>query len=447
MKKILSMILVLALALSAFACAAPAEEPAVVEEPAVAATVTEAPAEPVVQEGFNPAAEVTLNFPCIWVGTDSKAAVFGEMIAAFNDEYAGRAKVVVEEQTDYQAYRDKIRTMVTAGQAPDLFSVDGTFKLADLAASGKLMDFAPYLVGTDWGALYNEGALNDALVDGQLIAIPFESAVFGIYYNTELLANAGYTEFPATYDEMFVMAEALKAQDVIAFPLMTGENGWTSMLWYSQILLAVGGPDVYKNGLDDPAFVQAAEILKKMFDYTSGDAVGAGAAVVNGHFLNFEAAVYTNGPWFLPRFAKEGINDLGSKVKFALPPEATGGAGTYGGLAGTVQAYLCAGVQTDPDKAAAVVEFYKFINQPEWLYKLAESSGAMFAVKLESNPNDIQLKQDLLAAVSSAPYIVKHFNDSMPTAIANAFPAALDELVLGTVDAQGFVDLLKAAGE
>ena len=447
MKKILSMILVLALALSAFACAAPAEEPAVVEEPAVEATVTEAPAEPVVQEGFNPAAEVTLNFPCIWVGTDSKAAVFGEMIAAFNDEYAGRAKVVVEEQTDYQAYRDKIRTMVTAGQAPDLFSVDGTFKLADLAASGKLMDFAPYLVGTDWGALYNEGALNDAMVDGQLIAIPFESAVFGIYYNTELLANAGYTEFPATYDEMFAMADALKAQDVIAFPLMTGENGWTSMLWYSQILLAVGGPDVYKNGLDDPAFVQAAEVLKKMFDYTSGDAVGAGAAVVNGHFLNFEAAVYTNGPWFLPRFAKEGINDLGSKVKFALPPEYTGGAGTYGGLAGTVQAYLCAGVQTDPDKAAAVVEFYKFINQPEWLYKLAESSGAMFAVKLDSNPNDIQLKQDLLAAVSSAPYIVKHFNDSMPTAIANAFPAALDELVLGTVDAQGFVDLLKAAGE
>ncbi len=448
MKKILAMILVLALALSAIACAAPAATPAATEAPAATAAATEAPtAEPVVEEGFHPASEVTLNFPCIWVGTDSKAAVFGEMVAAFNDEYAGRAKVVIEEQTDYQAYRDKIRTMISAGEAPDLFSVDGTFKLADLAASGKLMDFAPYLVGTDWGATYTEGALSDATLDGAIYAIPFESAVFGIYYNSELLANAGYTEFPKTYDEMFAMADALKAQGVIAFPLMTGENAWTSMLWYSQILLAIGGPDVYKNGLDDPAFVQAADVLKKMFDYTSSDAVGAGAAVVNGHFLNFEAAVYTNGPWFLPRFAKEGINDLGSKVKFALPPEYTGGMGTYGGLAGTVQAYLCAGAQTDPDKAAAVVEFYKFVNQPEWLYKLAESSGAMFFVKLDSNPNDIQIKQDLLAAANSAPYIVKHFNDSMPTAVANAFPAALDELVLGTVDAQGFVDLLKAAGE
>lgn len=302
MKKFLALFLALALAVTAFACAKPAAEPAATEAP-VEAAATEAPAEPVVEEGFHPAAEVTLNFPCIWVGTDSKAAVFGEMIEAFNAEYAGRAKVVVEEQTDYQAYRDKIRTMISAGEAPDLFSVDGTFKIADLAASSKLMDFAPYLVGSDWGASYTEGALSDATLDGSIYAIPFESAVFGIYYNTELLANAGYTEFPKTYDDMFAMAEALKAQGVIAFPLMTGENAWTSMLWYSQILLAVGGPDVYKNGLDDPAFVQAAEVLKKMFDYTSSDAVGAGAAVVNGHFLNFEAAVYTNGPWFLPRFA------------------------------------------------------------------------------------------------------------------------------------------------
>lgn len=425
MKKLMALILVATLAFTAVAFAAPAAAE------------------------FNPASEVTLNFPSIWVGTDSKATVFGEMVAAFNEEYAGKAKVIIEEQTDYQAYRDKVRTMITAGTAPDLFSMNGgTFKPEELAASGKLMDFAPYLVGTEWGSRYTEGTLSDATDNGKIFSIPFESAVFGVYYNTELLEKAGYQEFPQTYDELLVMAEALKAQGIIAFPLMTGENAWTSMLWYSHILLAVGGPEVYKNGLDDPAFVKAAEILKKMYDYTSSDAVGAGAAVVNGHFLNFEAAVYTNGPWFLPRFAKEGINDLGQKVKFALPPAAADGAGTYGGMTGTVQAYLCASAQSDPDKEAAVVEFFKFINQPEWLYKLAASSGAMFFVKLDSNPDDLQLKQDLLAAANVAPYIVKHFSDSMPsTAYANALPSALDELVLGTVDAQGFVDLLKAADE
>jgi len=394
---------------------------------------------------FAPASEVILNFPCIWVGTDSKAAVFGEMVEAFNAAYEGRVQVVIEEQTDYQAYRDKIRTMITASNVPDLFSIDGSFKLDLMTDSGKLMDFAPYLKGTEWGATFSEGSLDDATVEGQIVAIPYESAVFGLYYNGELLEKAGYTEFPKTYDEMFEMAEKLKEQDIIAFPLMTGENAWTSMLWYSQLLLAVGGPEVYQRGLDDPAFVQAAEVLRKMFDYTSSDAVGAGAAVVNGHFLNFEAAVYTNGPWFLPRFANEGINDLGDKVRFALPPEYVGGLGEYGSLATTIQAYICAGKTDDADKEAAVVEFYKFISQPEWLYKLAESSGSMFSVKLDGNPKDIQIKQDLLAAANEAPALIKHFNDNLPTEVVNAFPAALDELVLDLVDAQGFVDLLKGA--
>lgn len=419
MKKMLTLVLAMVMALSVFAFPAAAE--------------------------FAPASEVTINFPCIWVGTDSKAAVFGEMVEAFNAQYAGRAKVVIEEQTDYQAYRDKIRTMITASNVPDLFSIDGSFKLDLLTESGKLMDLAPYLADTPWGASFTEGSLDDATVDAQIVALPYESAVFGIYYNAELLEAAGYAEFPKTYDEMFEMAEKLKEQDVIAFPLMTGENAWTSMLWYSQLLLAVGGPEVYQRGLDDPAFVQAAEVLRKMFDYTSSDAVGAGAAVVNGHFLNFEAAVYTNGPWFLPRFANEGINDLGEKVRFALAPEYVGGQGEYGSLASTVQAYLCAGRTDDQDKEAAVVEFLTFITQPEWLYKLAESSGSMFAVKLDANPNDIQIKQDLLAAANAAPALLKHFNDNMPTEVVNAFPAALDELVLDVVDAQGFVNLLKDA--
>lgn len=391
---------------------------------------------------FNPKEEITLNFPSIWVGTDSKAPVFAEMVAAFNEAYKGKVNIVIEEQTDYQAYRDKIRTMITTGNLPDLFSVD-VFKLNDLVASGKLMDFAPYLTDSEWAKTFSDGSLQEATVENQLVAIPFESAGFGLYYNTELLEKAGYTEFPKTYDEMFVMAEKLKEQGIVAFPLMTGENAWTSMLWYSNILLAVGGPEVYNRGLDDPAFVTAAEVLKKMFDYTSSDAVGAGAAVVNGHFLNFEAAVYTNGPWFLPRFAKEGVNDLGNKVKFALPPEYTGGMGTYGGMAGTVQAYLCAAKQDNPEKEQAIVEFFKFITQPEWLYKLAATAGSMFSIKLEANPDDIQVKQDLASAMAAAPYLVKHFNDQMPTAVANGFPAALDELVLGEVDAQGFVQLLK----
>ena len=64
--------------------------------------------------------EIVINIPSIWVGTDSKAAYFSKLVEDFNAENAGSIKVVIEEQTDYQAYRDKIRTLVTTGNVPDI---------------------------------------------------------------------------------------------------------------------------------------------------------------------------------------------------------------------------------------------------------------------------------------------------------------------------------------
>jgi hypothetical protein len=62
MKKILAMILALATWRSPpLPARAPAAEPAATEAPAAEAAATEAPTEAVVEEGFHPASEVTLN--------------------------------------------------------------------------------------------------------------------------------------------------------------------------------------------------------------------------------------------------------------------------------------------------------------------------------------------------------------------------------------------------
>lgn len=87
---------------------------------------------------------VVLNFPSIWVGTDSKAEVFGKMIAGFNEQYAGKYEIKIEEQTDYDAYRDKIRTLISTGDAPDIFTVDSMADLTLFSQSGKLMDITAY---------------------------------------------------------------------------------------------------------------------------------------------------------------------------------------------------------------------------------------------------------------------------------------------------------------
>lgn len=390
-----------------------------------------------------PAKEIVLNFPCIWVAKDSKAQVFGEMVAAFNEENKGAIKVVIEEQTDYQAYRDKIRTMVSAGTAPDIFTFDTFDDAVNFANSGKLLDLTPYMDDA-WKNSFDAGVIDGAMLDGKLYNVPYEAAAFPVMYNKKLLASVGYNEFPKTYDELFDCCEKLKAQGIAPMSQMTGENAYTTQLWYSQAVVAIGGKDVYANGLEDPAFVQAAEVVQKMYEYTTSDAIGAGAAISAGHFLNERTAIFMNGPWFLARIAKEGTPDLVANAGLAYAPTFTGGKGQEKGMVSAIQARIALGNQTDPAKADAAVKFLKYATNPEWVSKLSASSGALFYIKTEASADMTPIQLELQQLRSEAPYSAPAFFSVVPAAVMTELPQAFDGLVMGEMSPQEFVDTLKA---
>lgn len=388
--------------------------------------------------------EIVINFPCIWVGTDSKAAYLAKMVEDFNAENAGSIKVVIEEQTDYQAYRDKIRTTITTGSAPDICILDTTFDIKAYQESGKFMDLTSYLEG-DWGNSFTDGCFDAWSVDGKTYILPFESAIFPIVYNKDILAAAGWDSFPTTYDEMFKMFDDIKAAGYSAVGQMAGDNAWTSMLWYSLIVEAIGGKDVYENGLSDPAFVEAAGVLKKMYSYTFDGAVSATASDVNGHFIARDTALYLNGPWWIANFYKAENNGLNEVCDVATNPVYEGGKGDAAGLVTTVQGFLACAKQSDPAKEEAVVKFLRYISEPERVSEWALSSGAMFFVKYTPSEETNEISQKFTEIANNASYTILHVNGAFPTAFSTEFPAAVSSLVLGQVDEQGFVDMLQTA--
>ena len=387
--------------------------------------------------------EIILKFPCIWVGTDSKAEVFGQMINDFNEENAGAIKIVVEEQTDYDAYRDKLRTQLSTGSAPDIFTVDSYADLELFAQSGKLMDITEFLGSSDISDRFIAGLIENAKVEGANYGMPYENAYIPMMYNMGLLEQAGVTEVPTSYDEFFEVCQKLKDAGIFPTTQMTNDNAWTSMLWYSYAVASCGGPDVYENGLDDPAFVEAAEIMKKMFEYTSPDAIGADATVVNGHFFNERAAIYTNGTWILGRIKSEGVEGLYDNINIG-PSLATANE-EGGGYLNVVQAYICAADQEDPAKAAAVTKFMEFVTAEEKIVDLSNSSGSTFAIATDVANITNPLQAEIITAATDAKYTIGSLQAETTVAITNAFPAALESLIIGDVDAQGFVDMLKAA--
>ena len=391
-------------------------------------------------------AEITINWPSIWVGKDSKTTVIRELVDEFNSANEGAIKVVIEEQTDYDIYGQKLTAQLATGQLPDVFTV-GADLLDILHRSGKGMDLSSHIASdSHWNDVYPENALQASMRDGKLFALPYELFVTPVTYNKKLLKAAGYDEFPDNYDDFFKMCEAVTATGKVCTSQMTGKNGWTSMLWFSQALASAGGPDIYKKGLDDPAFVKAFEVMQKMYKYTTSDAIGADAGVSGGHFLNERTAVFMNGPWFIARYTSDGIPGLHENIGVAAAPMLSGGKGEPGGYVGGRQSSLAAGKQSDPKKEEAIVKFLKWLTTPENVARLSYSSGAMFIVKADL-PNDMdRLFTEMNVGKGNAPYVVEIFQNAIGSlAISREFPQAMSALALGEVTPEEAVQMLKDA--
>ncbi len=389
--------------------------------------------------------KVVITFPSIWVGTDGKAKVFGQMVDSFNKENENKIEVKIEEYTDYDAYEDKIRTTISTGNAPDIFTFKSSADLQLYSESGKLMDLTSYLADKEWSDKFAEGVIKTAQYKGKNFALPYENAVIAIMFNQKLLNSVGVTTVPTTYEELWKVCDALKAKKIFPTAQMTNKNAWTSMLWYSYALAAVGGPDVYEKGLDDPAFVEAAKIMQKMFTYTSPDALGADATVVNGHFFNERSAIYTNGSWILSRIKKEGVQGLYDNLAISA------GLGYNGGKPGAyvnaVQAYIAAGKQSDPAKEEAIVKFLKYICDVDRVTELSNSSGSIFTIKSKITDQTEKLQATMIEQSTAAPYMIGTFESAMPTKVVTAFPSALEGLILGELTPEKFVAELKAANK
>ena len=294
--------------------------------------------------------EVVLKWPTIWVGEDSKAATVKALVDEFNAEYEGKCKVVIEANPDYDAYRNKLNSQIAAGVVPDLFvfNPDPT-SYSFYEGKDLLMDFSEEFAGS-WGDDFVPGAVDGATINGMTKSVPYEVGYTPVWYNMDIFKKAGISDIPKTYDEFWDACEKIKAAGYIPTSQMTGgTNAWTSMLWFSHIAASIGGPKVWEKDITDPVFVQAAEILAKMYSdgNTSKDAIGGDAGVSGGHFLAGRSAMFINGPWYIGR-VKSDAPDVYKATKISSAPAVDGGY--EGAQIGFPQSNLAAAYTDDPAK-------------------------------------------------------------------------------------------------
>ncbi|GAA2702682.1 extracellular solute-binding protein [Actinoplanes palleronii] len=263
----------------------------------------------------------------------------------FNKANSANQIKVTAIQND--AYKDKLKTSLGAGQAPSIIWGWGGGGLKSYVDAGQVDDL------TDWfgqnAAVKDrlfKASFGPATIDKKIYAMPCETVQpIVMLYNKEAFEKAGVAAPPQTWAELMSILPKFNEKGIAPFSL-GGQSRWTNMMWLEFLFDRIGGPEVMdavyggqKDAWNNPAAIDAltktqelvnAKGFIKGFSSITADSNADQALLYRG-----KAAMELHGSWSYGIIKAEGGNFIkDGKLGFFNFPAVDGGKGdptnTYG---------------------------------------------------------------------------------------------------------------------
>lgn len=140
-----------------------------------------------------------------------------EIVAKFNE---ANPEIKVEiEYVSYDALHDKIVTaMATNPPAYDVILVDDIW-YAEFAEAGYIQDVTAKLDDATKSNVFT-AAWDITTVNGKTYGMPWLVDQKYFFYNKEILAQAGFENPPATWEELLAQSQAIKDQGLVEYPIV-----------------------------------------------------------------------------------------------------------------------------------------------------------------------------------------------------------------------------------
>lgn len=299
--------------------------------------------------------DVTIEFMHTFVEQERIDVIDG-LIEKFEAEHPNiNVEQVITEESNLNT---KIITLAQSGELPEVVEVGQDYakvmdkdELIDKDVVGEIIQD----IGEDF---YYDGALNlMRSEDGESFrGVPISGWVQGIWYNKQMLEDAGFEE-PENWDELLEIAkeftDASNQEYGIALP--TVESNYSEQS-FSQFALSNNANIMDEDGnitIDTPEMIEALEFYQELSQYTmpgSNDTTEVRDAFMNG---TVPMAVYST--YILPTIYNDGDP---SNVGFAIPEQESKA------VFGTTTSFTVTSALDDQQKEAAKT-FVNFMAQPE----------------------------------------------------------------------------------
>lgn len=227
--------------------------------------------------------------------TEGHQKALSHIVDEFNSSQD--AITVEAKYVPFADFKKQLSIGASADELPDLVILDNP----DHAAYAAMGIFADLTDRFDVSTYY-DGPVNSCTLDGKLYGVPFGSNCLLLFYNEDMLKEAG-CDVPTTWDELLITATACTTDTVSGFAhcsLQNEEGTFNFLPWVWST-----GASSYE--IDSEGGIKALTAVKNMVDagamtkeainWTQGDTMH--------QFIAGNLAMMINGTWQIPTMREE----------------------------------------------------------------------------------------------------------------------------------------------
>jgi multiple sugar transport system substrate-binding protein len=294
----------------------------------------------------------------------------GEALPDFVTEFEEANPGVEVEVTaiPWDAAYSKFQTAIAGGNTPDIAMVGSTW-MADFADA-----FQTVPTDLDTADMF-PGTLESTLIDDRAAGVPWYVDTRVLYYRTDLAETAGWSEGPATWEDLKTMAADMQskagAEYGIRFP--AGNDSFQGNLWmpWSNGVELENGSEWT---LDSPEAVEAFEYYQSFYaDGIANAAADRSAGAQEADFIAGTTPMLIDGPFLIGQLEELGGEGFSEKFATAVLPTKESSTSFSGG------AHLA--VFDNSDNAASAWKLAQWLSEPETQTAWYEVTGDLPAVQ------------------------------------------------------------------
>lgn len=382
----------------------------------------------------------------IWVHSiedTEEGQAYRESVERFNEEYDGTYFADIEfipRNDSGGGYSDKVNASVMAGGLPDVLTVDGP-NVAAYAANGIIQPLAE--LTEDEKSIYLPSIIEQGTYQDQLYALGVMESSVGLYYNKDILEEAGIevpdADHPWTWSEFLDILETLKPimEEKGGYPLdMTFPVGESSIYYFAPFVWSNGGDLVSEDGLTVDGYFNSDQTVEAFqFFRTVVEQEYMSEAPIDHLFESGRAAFKFDGAWEVNTIYQSYPDINLGVAPYVVSDNWNGGTYTPTGS----WAFAASSKASDIEGATELVKWMSGVESGIRIWEMAKS----FPSTYEAFENiDVFTSDENYRALYNQLSNYGHPRPKTPVypQVSTSFQEALESIALGGKDAKEQTD-------